>query len=89
MSGLVGKRVWLTCLGDLKGEAIFFAHPGFELGPVPWPLTDLPCCEATVAALPSWTVSSAAIQRSAQNWHGLGESDCPIKTKHCDGPQGC
>jgi hypothetical protein len=29
--------------------------------------------------------SSAAIQRSAQNWHGPGESDCLIKTKHCDG----
>ena len=33
--------------------------------------------------------SSAAIQRSAQNWHGPGESDCLIKTKHCDGPSGC
>ena len=21
----------------------------------------------------------------AQNWHGQGESDCLIKTKHCDG----
>lgn len=33
--------------------------------------------------------SSAAIKRSAQNWHGPGESDCLIKTKHCDGPSGC
>lgn len=33
--------------------------------------------------------SSAVIQRSAQNWHGPGESDCLIKTKHCDGPNGC
>jgi hypothetical protein len=33
--------------------------------------------------------SSAAIQRSAQNRHGPGESDCLIKTKHCDGPSGC
>ena len=24
-----------------------------------------------------------------QNWHGPGESDCLIKTKHCDGPNGC
>lgn len=30
--------------------------------------------------------SSAAIQRSTQNWHGPGESDCLIKTKHCDRP---
>ena len=31
-------------------------------------------------------VSCSSIdQRLAQNWHGLGESDCLIKTKHCDG----
>ena len=23
-----------------------------------------------------------------QNWYGQGESDCLIKTKHCDGPKG-
>ena len=28
---------------------------------------------------------SADIQRPAQNWYGPGESDCLIKTKHCDG----
>ncbi|CAK1553929.1 unnamed protein product [Leptosia nina] len=32
---------------------------------------------------------TTAVQRSAQNWHGQGESDCLIKTKHCDGPRGC
>jgi hypothetical protein len=30
-------------------------------------------------------VVSAAIERPTQNWHGPGESDCLIKTKHCDG----
>ncbi len=25
------------------------------------------------------------VKRPTQNWHGLGESDCLIKTKHCDG----
>ena len=29
--------------------------------------------------------TSAGAQRSTQNWHGPGESDCLIKTKHCDG----
>ncbi|CAH2080341.1 unnamed protein product, partial [Iphiclides podalirius] len=28
-------------------------------------------------------------KRSAQNWHGRGEYDWLIKTKHCDGPRGC
>ena len=28
---------------------------------------------------------SAAIERPTQNWHDPGESDCLIKTKHCDG----
>ena len=25
------------------------------------------------------------LKRPFQNWHGQGESDCLIKTKHCDG----
>ena len=33
-----------------------------------------------------WIVS-ACNKQSNQNWHGLGESDCLIKTKHCDGRQ--
>ncbi|KAJ3670507.1 hypothetical protein LUZ61_022622 [Rhynchospora tenuis] len=32
---------------------------------------------------------SPSIEQSAQNWYGQGESDCLIKTKHCDGPRGC
>ena len=28
-------------------------------------------------------------KRLTQNWHGLEESDCLIKTKHCDDPNGC
>ena len=78
---LVG--MWLADvpgLGDLKGEATFVVHPGSELVPVPWPPADLLCCVASVAALLSWTVSSADIQCSTQNWHGLGESDCLIKS---------
>ena len=27
---------------------------------------------------------SFGVKRLAQNWHGPGESDCLIKTKHCD-----
>ena len=32
--------------------------------------------------------SSASIEQSTQNWHGPGESDCLIKTKHRDGSCG-
>ncbi|KAB2632533.1 hypothetical protein D8674_028780 [Pyrus ussuriensis x Pyrus communis] len=32
---------------------------------------------------------SPGSEHSAQNWYGQGESDCLIKTKHCDGPCGC
>ncbi|KAI3664148.1 hypothetical protein L6452_44897 [Arctium lappa] len=28
-------------------------------------------------------------EQPTQNWYGQGESDCLIKTKHCDGPCGC
>ena len=37
------------------------------------------------AAVPRSKPTSAGAQRSTQNWHGPGESDCLIKTKHCDG----
>lgn len=89
MSGLVGKRV----LADVPG-----------LDEVKWRFTtsadpsSVPCLGLPrnfLAARPGGrhvrtsVSSSAAIQRSAQNWHGLGESDCLIKTKHCDGPSGC
>jgi len=30
-------------------------------------------------------VTSAASEQPTQNWHDPGESDCLIKTKHCDG----
>ncbi|KZV53612.1 hypothetical protein F511_40329 [Dorcoceras hygrometricum] len=30
-----------------------------------------------------------SVEQSTQNWYGQGESDCIIKTKHCDGPRGC
>ncbi|KAG0464551.1 hypothetical protein HPP92_020620 [Vanilla planifolia] len=32
---------------------------------------------------------SPGVEQSTQNWYGHGESDCLIKTKHCDGPRGC
>ena len=28
---------------------------------------------------------SRTVERPTQNWHDPGESDCLIKTKHCDG----
>ena len=86
MSGLVGKRGLADVPG--LGEVNCRKRLGSELGPVPWPPAKRPCCEASVS-ITARSFSSAAIQRSAQNWHGLGESDCLIKTKHCDGPRGC
>ena len=38
------------------------------------------------AGLASRPVSRSVVNRQpTQNWHGQGESDCLIKTKHCDG----
>merc|ERR1712026_233889 len=38
------------------------------------------------AGLASRPVSRSVVdQQPTQNWHGKGESDCLIKTKHCDG----
>ncbi|PKA48990.1 hypothetical protein AXF42_Ash019528 [Apostasia shenzhenica] len=33
--------------------------------------------------------TSPGVEQPTQNWYGQGESDCLIKTKHCDGPSGC
>uniref|UniRef100_A0A3B6MKB7 Uncharacterized protein n=1 Tax=Triticum aestivum TaxID=4565 RepID=A0A3B6MKB7_WHEAT len=32
---------------------------------------------------------SPSMKQSTRNWYGQGESNCLIKTKHCDGPRGC
>ena len=32
---------------------------------------------------------SLCSEQPAQNWSGQGESDCSIKTKHCDGLKWC
>lgn len=60
--------------------------------PVPW--FALVVAVAIVAASVVMVVAVAAccvalghlsdVKRPTQNWHGLGESDCLIKTKHCD-----
>lgn len=89
MSGLVGKRVLadvpglgeVTCVRvQIRARSRALASRGTSLlrGP-----------RVGGSSVRRAVSSSAAIQRSAQNWHGLGESDCLIKTKHCDGPSGC
>ena len=35
-----------------------------------------------------WRYVSAGNKQPTQNWHGPGESDCLIKTKHCAAPCG-
>ena len=39
------------------------------------------CFVAAVSAVSPSVIN----QQPTQNWHGQGESDCLIKTKHCDG----
>ena len=56
-----------------------------ELGP--WPHRcrgSVPAAGAAVASRPPSPLSNAN-ERPTQNWHDPGESDCLIKTKHCDG----
>ena len=68
-------------LGESVGPRI-----GDEFGPA---LPTLPWNSLAARAGLTLGSSSAGIQRPTQNWHGPGESDCLIKTKHCDGPRGC
>ncbi|CAN0930535.1 hypothetical protein LINGRAHAP2_LOCUS37627, partial [Linum grandiflorum] len=56
-----------------RRERVAACRPGDGLGTVP-------------SRGPSPGVEQPA---PAQNWYGQGESDCLIKTKHCDGPRGC
>ncbi|XP_041379038.1 uncharacterized protein LOC121391488 [Gigantopelta aegis] len=46
---------------------------------------NLPVDCLSYAAAPRASSVSAGIQQPTQNWYGPGESDCLIKTKHCDG----
>lgn len=96
MSGLVGKRVLADVpgLGEVMRVRVLIRARSRALASRGTSLLRGPFVgrRRTSRVLPvSWRLvsSSAAIQRSAQNWHGLGESDCLIKTKHCDGPSGC
>ncbi|GJQ88455.1 hypothetical protein Trydic_g17321 [Trypoxylus dichotomus] len=88
-SGFIGKRVLADVpgLAEVKWRLATFAEPS------PVPCFGLPrnflAARLGGRLVLSPMSNSAAIQRSAQNWHGLGESDCLIKTKHCDGPCGC
>ncbi len=40
-------------------------------------------------AMSSDVVRSLDDEQLTQNWSGQGESDCLIKTKHCDGRRQC
>ena len=53
-------------------------------------LVDRLGCAVLLCLLPSGggclgTNASTDDQQPTQNWHGPGESDCLIKTEHCDG----
>jgi len=55
-------------------------------------INDIPTVPIYYLAKPlprDWDWKNETTQRSTQNWHGLGESDCLIKTKHCHGRSGC
>lgn len=89
MSGLVGKRVLADVpgLGEVTRVRAPIRARSRALASRGTSLLRGPCVGGS--SVVRTVSSSAAIQRSAQNWHGLGESDCLIKTKHCDGPSGC
>jgi hypothetical protein len=88
VSGLDGKRMRpVPGLVDASSPS----GGGAESGPAFRPSADLPSRKAASVSsrARSARFCTTAVQRSAQNWHGQGESDCLIKTKHCDGPRGC
>ena len=62
--------------------AVRVRRVGIELGPSLQPSRGLPQLCGVASARSS---VSAGIQQPTQNWYGPGESDCLIKTKHCDG----
>lgn len=93
MSGLIGKRVLADVpgLGEVTRVRVQIRARSRALASRGTFLLRGPCAFrfGSSVSVSCAVSSSAAIQRSAQNWHGLGESDCLIKTKHCDGPSGC
>ncbi|KAJ3668767.1 hypothetical protein LUZ60_017848 [Juncus effusus] len=81
-----------------KGLALRAGHGGPGPEPVRLP-ADCSSCSAARAGrrVPAGGTGrerlprgpSPGVEQPTQNWYGQGESDCLIKTKHCDGPCGC
>ena len=47
------------------------------------------CMDFAAAVSMNSRVLSLYDEQATQNWSGQGESDCLIKTKHCDGLKRC
>jgi hypothetical protein len=85
-SGCGVKRV-VRCTGTGRGVG---RKAGVEFGPASVCTRRAPQlhpleCRAFTGAASLGGIVSAGKRHSNQNWHGPGESDCLIKTKHCDG----
>ncbi|CAN7100251.1 unnamed protein product [Brassica rapa subsp. narinosa] len=93
------QNLWPMCgVQEVQSQSIQsrFGNPilgSFRLGsgvPVPNPSTSGP---PRVGRGTDWErlfrELSPCVEQPTQNWYGQGESDCLIKTKHCDGPCGC
>ena len=82
-AGLLGLRLEAGVAPDRGWASLSGASASAgELGTVSGP-----CRGMLQLAAVFGRAASGSVQRSTQNWHGPGESDCLIKTKHCDGWQ--
>lgn len=87
--GLVAEVGQCHSAGPGRGcTCVRLAVPAaFDLGPAPMASdgSSLLCVACQRAYSYTHRRAATSEKRSTQNWHGQGESDCLIKTKHCDG----
>lgn len=71
---LVFTRGQAVCRDGLIFDC--YSRGGWEFGSVLRAVTDFGVC---------FCIPQRHAEQPTQNWCGQGESDCLIKTKHCDG----
>lgn len=78
---------WLFCYSvRLGGSGLwdYWTSTGPIVGDFSYSAACFAACMSLSCVRSAGLLTSLGVKRLAQNWHGPGESDCLIKTKHCD-----
>ena len=91
VSDFDGRMLRLFNTGHLQEQRIVddLIQAGCQVWAVDASRWRVDSCMARTAGQGMPLGASLCSEQSSQNWSGQGESDCLIKTKHCDGLKRC